>query len=150
MTTNTAGARPGRVAIEEERLSAADGFAANRDRLVAEGEGEPLVRLAAFLVFLLRDNARQGLDADVIAGDLRCGVIADLLKLTLDELEQNLVALSRLGLIRSAPAGALQIVDIVALEQLVDQPPHLLMPPHNLAAMCAKPELSDRLAAAAH
>lgn len=56
-------------------------FSARRDLAVAQGLNRPMVRLASFLLFLSRDNARSGLDGTTIADDLRCGVIAELLKL---------------------------------------------------------------------
>ena len=96
-------------------------FATRRDLLVAQGLNRPIVRLASFLLFLSRDNARSGLDGTIIADELRCGVIAELLKLTLSELESLLVALHQQGLIRPTVAGSLHITDVAGLEQIADE-----------------------------
>ena len=93
-----------------------DILAARRDLLVKEGRDRPIERLASFLLYLSRDNVHSGGDGYVIAGDLRCDIVAELLHFTIDQLELYLIALQRLGLILPRDDGALKLTDIEALE----------------------------------
>ena len=97
-----------------------DELASRRTELVEAGRHYPLERVASFLVFLAHDNGHCGRDASVIADDLRCGVVADLLHLSVDDLEGHLVSLQQLGLIRATETGALKLLDIGQLELLAD------------------------------
>ena len=97
-----------------------DELAIRRTQLVEAGRHYPLERVASFLVFLARDNGHCGRDASIIAEDLRCGVVADLLHLSVDDLEAHLVSLQQIGLIRATETGALKLLDIVQLERLAD------------------------------
>ena len=72
------------------------------------------------MAYLSRDNAYNGFDPMLIAGDVRSGSVAQLLTFTIDELEQHLMALRRRGLIEPTPTGSLRIMDIAKLEQLAD------------------------------
>ena len=104
----------------EMRTPSTGDLTARRDFLVEQGRSRPVERLAAFLLFLSRDNVHNGLDGSLIADDLRCGLVAELLHFSLAELERWLVALNGLGLVRPTASGALQLTDIGLLEQIAD------------------------------
>ena len=95
-------------------------FTARRDLLVEQGRCRPTSRLASLLFFLSNDKTRNGLDGTIIADDLRCYVIAELLKLTIAELELTLVALHEHGLICPAANGGLKIIDLAGLKQIAE------------------------------
>ena len=99
----------------------ADAFTARRELLVEQGRWRPMLRLASFLIFLSNDRARNGLDRTIIADDLRCCVIAELLKLSMAELELSLVALQTHGLICPTASGGLQITDFAGLERIAEE-----------------------------
>ena len=104
----------------EQPIWSTDSMTARRDLFVEQGRRQPMLRLASFLIFLSNDKARNGLDGTIIAEDLRCGVIAELLKFTIAELELSLVALHKQGLICPTASGGLQITDFAGLEQIAD------------------------------
>jgi CRP/FNR family transcriptional regulator len=94
-------------------------FEIRRDELHVAGQRQPLERVAALLVTSARTNVQQGRAAALIEDSWRCGVIADLLRLSLDDLSAILIELERRGLIETA-AGGLRLLDIAALEALAD------------------------------
>ena len=100
------------AAIERE-------FEIRREELRRAGQRQPIERVAALLVTSARTNVQQGRAPDLIEDSWRCGVIADLLRLSLDELTAHLVELERRGLIK-ATANGLRLRDITALEALAD------------------------------
>ena len=100
------------AAIERE-------FEIRREELRRAGQRQPVERVAALLVTSARTNVQQGRAPDLIEDSWRCGVIADLLRLSLDELTALLVELERRGLIKATASG-LQLRDIIALEALAD------------------------------
>ncbi|MGZ5919249.1 MAG: hypothetical protein ACXWJV_05565, partial [Hyphomicrobium sp.] len=100
------------AAIERE-------FEIRREELRRAGQRQPIERVAALLVTSARTNVQQGRAPDLIEDSWRCGVIADLLRLSLDELTAHLVELERRGLIKATPNG-LRLRDITALEALAD------------------------------
>jgi CRP/FNR family transcriptional regulator len=100
------------AAIERE-------FEIRRDELRVAGQRHPIERVAALLITSARTNVQQGRAADLIEDSWRCGVIADLLRLSLDDLTAILIELERRGLIEAAPEG-LRLKDIAALEALAD------------------------------
>jgi CRP/FNR family transcriptional regulator len=93
---------------------------ARRDELFKAGERHPIERVAALLVTSSRTNSQQGRRPDLIEDSWRCGVIADLLRLDLDDLTAILVELERRGLIETT-TGGLRLKDIAALESLSDR-----------------------------
>jgi CRP/FNR family transcriptional regulator, anaerobic regulatory protein len=103
------------TAIERE-------FEIRREELRGAGQRQPIERVAALLVTSARTNVQQGRAADVIESSWRCGVIADLLRLSLDGLTAILVELQQRGLVESTPEG-LRLTDIPALEALADGVP---------------------------
>lgn len=127
------------TAIERE-------FEIRREELRMAGQRQPIERVAALLVTSARTNVQQGRPADVIENAWRCGVIADLLRLSLDGLGAILVELERRGLIK-ATADGLRITDIPALEALADgSPPGAERPAHPPAAR--PPKLAEAYIAA--
>lgn len=94
-------------------------FEARRDELCDAGQRRPIERVAALLVTSARTNVQQGRAADLIKDSWKCGVIADLLQLTLDDLTAILVELERRGLIAAAGED-LRLTDIAALEAMAD------------------------------
>lgn len=100
-------------------LSVEREFEARRDALVNEGRRQPIERVAALLVTSAHTNVQQGRPAEIIQDSWKCGFIADLLQLTLDDLTAILIELQRRGLI--APAGSdLKLTDLPALEAMAD------------------------------
>jgi CRP/FNR family transcriptional regulator len=95
-------------------------FEARRDELCgAAVQRHPIERVAALLVTSARTNVQQGRPAELIKDSWKCGVIADLLQLTLDDLTAILVDLQRRGLIAAAGEDLL-LVDIPALDAMAD------------------------------
>jgi CRP/FNR family transcriptional regulator, anaerobic regulatory protein len=100
------------AAIERE-------FEIRREELRGAGQRQPAERVAALLVTSARTNIQQGRAPDLIEDSWRCGVIADLLRLSLDELTAILLELERRGLIKATAEG-LRLRDIAGLEALAD------------------------------
>jgi CRP/FNR family transcriptional regulator, anaerobic regulatory protein len=100
------------TAIERE-------FEIRREELRGAGQRQPIERVAALLITSARTNVQQGRAADLIEDSWRCGVIADLLRLSLDSLTAILVEFERRGLVE-ATADGLRLTDIAALEALAD------------------------------
>jgi CRP/FNR family transcriptional regulator len=93
-------------------------FDARRDAVCSRPSG-PVERVAALLVTSARTNVQQGRQAEIIKDSWKCGVIADLLQLTLDDLTAALLDLEHRGLIK-AVGEDLQLTDIEALEAVAD------------------------------
>ena len=100
-------------------LSVEREFEARRDELCHAGRRQPIERVAALLVTSSRTNVQQGRAADIIKDSWKCGLIADLLQLTLDDLSAILVDLQRRGLIAAAGQD-LRLTNIPALEAMAD------------------------------
>ena len=100
-------------------LSVEREFEARRDELHSAGQRQPIERVAALLVTSARTNVQQGRAAEIIKDSWKCGVVAELLQLTLDDLGAILVELQRRGLIEAAGED-LRLIDIVALEAMAD------------------------------
>jgi CRP/FNR family transcriptional regulator len=94
-------------------------FEARRDELSSAGHRQPIERVAALLVTSARTNVQQGRPAEIIKDSWKCGFIADLLQLTLDDLTAILVDLERRGLIAAAGPD-LRLTNIPALEAMAD------------------------------
>jgi CRP/FNR family transcriptional regulator len=100
-------------------LSVEREFEARRDELVSAGRRRPIERVAALLVTSARTNVHQGRAAELIKDSWKCGFIADLLQLKLDDLTAILVDLERRGLIAAA-GHDLRLTNLPALEALAD------------------------------
>lgn len=91
---------------------------ARRDEITADLPGDPLSRLARFLIAVSALNAREGRDATRIPDELACGVVAEWLRMDLPTLARQLVALRRRGLAAAEDDGALRLTDLEGLEAL--------------------------------
>ena len=80
---------------------------------------QPRGRVAALFVTLARCNAYEGRDPAIITDSLSCGVVADYLDMTLDELADVLVDLKALHLVEPC-AGGIRLTNIDALERLTE------------------------------
>jgi CRP/FNR family transcriptional regulator len=96
-------------------------FSFRRDGLVEAGRSEPLVRLAAFLVALAQQNAREGRDPTLIDDALECAVVADYLGISLDVLGSELIQLEKRGLIQPVADHGLRITDLHCLQVLANE-----------------------------
>jgi CRP/FNR family transcriptional regulator len=85
-----------------------------RPRLAA-----PLTRVAALFVTLARLNAYEGRDPAVLTDSLTCGVVADYLNMSIDDLAHWLRELEARDLVEPALQG-LRLKDRAALEKLAD------------------------------
>jgi CRP/FNR family transcriptional regulator, anaerobic regulatory protein len=103
-----------------QRRAAERAFALRQLALVQEGCESPLKRVAALFAVLSRNNAYEGRDPAVIAESLRCGVLADYLSMTVDELSRVLVDMQRCGVIEPGPDGGVRINSFAGLESLAD------------------------------
>lgn len=101
------------TAIERE-------FELRRMRMVERARQYPLERVAAFLIGLSRNNASEGRDPNVIGDSMDCGIAADYLGLSVQDLGCLLIELSKRGLIGLCPPNGLRILDNNALEELAD------------------------------
>ena len=81
---------------------------------------KPLARLALFLSVLSRQNAREGKNPQVIDETMRCGTVADYLKMDVETLGRALIALERRKIIASLPPNKLFIRDPALLERLTE------------------------------
>jgi len=77
-------------------------------------------RLAALLTAISRNNAYEGRDPALVPDALSCGFVAELLGMGVAQLAELLAALEQLGLVACTPDGALRLMDVCALESLVD------------------------------
>lgn len=100
-------------------------FAFLRQTSVDVGVGKPLVRLAAFLVAVSRQNALEGRDPSIIDDTLNCAVIADHLSMRLDILALTLMQLESRGLVQPAQDHGLRLLDVDALEALTTDSPEV-------------------------
>ena len=86
---------------------------AERRRAIAE----PVARIAALFVTLARYNVYEGRDPGLITDSLSCGVVADYLNMSVDELARLLLDLEKRGLVEARGSG-LQLTNLSALERL--------------------------------
>lgn len=105
-----------RLADETERE-----FAYRRSALVRLTQGQPVQRLAAFLLAVSRLNEVEGRDPAIISDSLECGVVAKYLGLDLDTLSSALVELGSKGLVEQSPTGGLHLRDRVAMDRLTPE-----------------------------
>jgi hypothetical protein len=78
---------------------------------------DALKRTAALLIVLSRNNGYEGRDPALIADDLSCGLVADMLGIGIDALADVLVDLERRRLVAN-DEGGLRLTDIDALDRL--------------------------------
>ncbi len=80
----------------------------------------PIERVSSLLIALSRANSQEGRDPNSITDSLKCGVIADYLAMSVDELAGILVELEKRGFIERWPSGVLRLTDMDALDRLAD------------------------------
>jgi len=80
-------------------------------------------RTAALLVVLSRNNGYEGRDPSIIADDLHCGLVADMLGIGIDTLAGVLVDLERRELVEWRQDGGLHLKDIDVLDRLSEGRP---------------------------
>ena len=120
---------PAAAADPEAQLEAEQAFQERKQQLVAQGRRSgPLVRLAAFLVAVSRTNVHEGRAAERISESLQCGVVADLLGMSIDTLQAALVELERKGLVASGENGGLVLKDLAGLDELSAEAPGPAVP----------------------
>lgn len=91
-----------------------------RKKLSITRRSDPIVRVAAFLVAVSRQNEHEGRDAAIVCDSLQCGAAAEFLGLDLDILSRVLVTLQDRGLVDPDNAGRLRLRDIDGLERIAD------------------------------
>lgn len=91
-----------------------------RSRAIRSTLGEPVIRTAAFLLVTSGNNGNEGRDPKIISDELKCGMIAGYLDIDVEDLAGAVRELARLGIVAAGPAHALRILDLPALERLVD------------------------------
>ena len=96
-------------------------FIFRRESLVSSARERPMVRLAAFLVAVSHRSREEGGDPTLIDDSVDCGVIADLLGLSVDLLALGLMQLEMRGLIETAPPHGLRLKNVAALEEIANE-----------------------------
>jgi CRP/FNR family transcriptional regulator len=89
-----------------------------RDSMVAAGRRAPLERVAALLSVIYSNNCREGREPTLVPDTLECGIVADMLGMSVEALAGHLVELSRLGLVRPSACGGLRLLDVGKLEEM--------------------------------
>jgi CRP/FNR family transcriptional regulator len=117
-------ALPGGERNRRRRAEAIDReFLARREELVAAFRGDPVRRLAAFLLAVSELNRHEGRDAHLITDAVRCATVAACLGLTVTELAAALLELQRLRLVAHSPPSGLRLTDSEGLSRLAAEPP---------------------------
>jgi CRP/FNR family transcriptional regulator len=111
---------PGDAAHDNDALAQAARreFIARREAIVAGIPGDPLRRLARFLLAVSALDAREGRDAAVISDDLECGVVAEWLQMDVACLSAQLLELKRRGLVAPTEDGGLALLDLPRIADL--------------------------------
>jgi CRP/FNR family transcriptional regulator len=89
-----------------------------RDSMVAAGRRAPLERVAALLAVIYNNNCREGREPTLVPDTLECGIVADMLGMSVEALAGHLVELSRRGLVRASACGGLRLLDVGKLEDM--------------------------------
>ncbi len=113
-------AKDPQVALRCQRAIAYE-IEVRRAELSAAGRSRPVERVAAFLSAVSDNNRREGRDPTVVTDSLRCGLVAEMLSMTIAELGQCLAVLEQEGLIRPGPNGELRLLDVPALDDMARQ-----------------------------
>lgn len=116
--------RASRTTVQDRRQQrdgmAGIAFETRRAQFAAEGPETPLVRIAAFLVVVSRNNGYEGRDPTLIEETLHCGEVASFLGLDIDVLSLTLVELQSRGLVEAAESGGLRLTSIAELTRLTE------------------------------
>lgn len=95
-------------------------FIFRRESLVSASSPHPAIRLAAFLTAVSQRTGEEGGDPTFIDDTVNCGVIADFLGITIEDLALALTQLETCGLIETAPHHGLRLKDLAALKSVAD------------------------------
>ncbi len=108
--------------IESDAATTMESDASTLGELRADPDrvAKPLERTAAFLFTLSRINAYEGRDPSLITDSMTCGVAADYLGMSVEDLATQLRALETRGLVAPADEGLLRLTDLESLEKMVD------------------------------
>ncbi|WP_082072833.1 Crp/Fnr family transcriptional regulator [Hyphomicrobium sp. 99] len=95
-------------------------FIFRRDSLAKSSSQQPAVRLASFLTAVSQRSREEGGDPTFIDDSVNCGVIADFLGITIEELALALTQLETCGMIETAPSHGLRLKDLEGLKSVAD------------------------------
>lgn len=90
-----------------------------RRKRLHTGQSDSVVRVAAFLIAVSRQNQHEGGDTAIVCDSLQYGAIADLLGLDPGKLSLAILRLCDLGLIERDGADRLRLRDIEGIERLI-------------------------------
>ncbi len=93
-------------------------FEARRRSCTRSARRGPLLRVAALLVSISRNNGYEGRDPDAIPECLTSGFVAELLGLSITAVADVLVELTQRSLVASTPSSGLRLTDVAGLERL--------------------------------
>ena len=93
-------------------------FAYRRDLLTSVNRRNPIGRVAAFLLAISDFNAEEGHDPGIVSDAMKCGVVAEWLKLDLDDLQRALVELEKRNLIAPSTGRGIRLLDLERLKVL--------------------------------
>ena len=93
-------------------------FAYRRDLLTSVNRQNPIGRVAAFMLAISDFNADEGRDPSIVSDALKCGVVAEWLKLDLNDLQSALAELAKRCLIAPSTGEGIRLLDLDRLEVL--------------------------------
>lgn len=99
----------------EERL-----FELRREAVALSNRHDPRARVAALLLSIADTNRYEGRDPSSVPQSLSCGFVADLLRLSIEDLAGVLRDLEARDLIEPGGASTLKLKNIPALSALAD------------------------------
>lgn len=106
-------------------------FIFRRDSLASSSNQQPAIRLAAFLTAVSQRSAEEGGDPAYIDDSVNCGIIADFLSLSIEDLALALKQLEICGMVETAAPHGLRLKDLAGLKSVAEEaagPPAWLSP----------------------
>jgi CRP-like cAMP-binding protein len=97
-----------------------EAFAARRSQLHRAGKENPEEKVAALLMWLRRSNQVEGRSADVISDFWRCGTIAEMMGLSIEDMNRLLRGFEAQGLIETKFPSGLLLLRVNELEMIAD------------------------------
>lgn len=107
------------LGAEVDRAQAAE-FEQSRQAAIAFTAGRPTLKTASLLLMLSSCNRSEGRDPGLITDELKCGSVAGYLGLSIDDLSRAVRELAEIGMVAAGPGHCLKLLDVPALEQLVE------------------------------
>ena len=80
-----------------------------------------VVRHGALLAVISSNNRREGREPLLVPDALECGIVAEMLSMSVEALADNLVELARRGLVEPSPCGGLRLLDVATLEDMAER-----------------------------